>query len=297
MTVRELFELYATWHRAAGHTERTIEYYWYELTRFLSWIEANGLQRDWCKPAVFIRYLADAAKQGDAPATVAGHYRGLRGFFGWLEQEKYLERSPMAEIKPPKVPKSEPKRATLREVDALVESIPEGDWIDLRDRLLVLTMFLGGLRLGECARMAAADYRTAEDLVIVRHGKTGARVVPMLPAVKRAFVAYMFCRPAWPEDELFLAADGARNACGVILEKGIYQMVRRRCKRAGLRNLNPHSFRHGLAMHLLNEGGDMSLVQKVLGHAQISTTAKHYAEWATDGMQREFAQRMRGAGQ
>jgi integrase len=75
-------------------------------------------------------------------------------------------------------------------------------------------------------------------------------------------------------------------------------MLRRRCQVAGLRMLNPHSFRHGLAMLMLNErGADMSLVQKVLGHSQISTTARHYAEWLTEGIQREFADKMRGVGQ
>ena len=73
-------------------------------------------------------------------------------------------------------------------------------------------------------------------------------------------------------------------------------MVRRRCKTAGLRVLNPHSFRHGLAMMLLNKGGDMSLVQKVLGHSQISTTARFYAEWLNDGMAREFTEKMKGVG-
>jgi site-specific recombinase XerD len=60
--------------------------------------------------------------------------------------------------------------------------------------------------------------------------------------------------------------------------------------------LNPHSFRHGLAMYLLNAGGDMSLVQKILGHAQITTTARHYAEWLTAGVVREYSERMHGVG-
>ena len=73
-------------------------------------------------------------------------------------------------------------------------------------------------------------------------------------------------------------------------------MVKRRC-RAGLRALNPHSFRHGLAIILLNRGGaDMSLVQKILGHSQISAPARNYAEWLTDGMLREFTEKMKGVG-
>ena len=38
----------------------------------------------------------------------------------------------------------------------------------------------------------------------------------------------------------------------------------------------------------------MSLVQRVLGHSQITTTARHYAEWQTDSMLREFTDKMDG---
>ena len=72
-------------------------------------------------------------------------------------------------------------------------------------------------------------------------------------------------------------------------------MVRRRCEHAGIRHLNPHAFRHGLAMLMLNDRhADMSLVQRILGHSQITTTARHYAEWQTDSMLREFTDKMDG---
>ena len=159
------------------------------------------------------------------------------------------------------------------------------------------TLFLCGIRRGELARLRTQDYRISEHLLYV-DGKTGPRLVPMLPAVERSLVAYLFMRPAFPSDLLFLAADGAKEPRGPLLPGGIYQMLRRRCRAAGMRVLNPHSFRHGLAMMLLNErGADMSLVSKVLGHSQISTTSKHYAEWLTDGVRREFQAKMKGLGQ
>jgi site-specific recombinase XerD len=171
-------------------------------------------------------------------------------------------------------------------------------WVDLRDRLIVNTLFLCGLRLAECAKLVASDFRTSEHLLLVREGKGGNdRLVPLLPAVERAFVAYLWNRPACEADALLLGADGAGNPRGPITPGGIRQMVRRRCQKAEMRVLNPHSFRHGLAMHLLNKGGDMSLVQKVLGHSQISTTARHYAEWVSEGLTREFGEKMGGVGE
>lgn len=297
MSVFDLLALFCQSLVAKNRSPRTVEWYRHEVKRFFDWLEKAGLHHgNWLAPDIIERYLADARAAGNAPATVSGHYRALVGWFGWLVRRGYLESSPMAMIEAPHVPHREPKRTAIEEYIALLDSIPEGDWVNLRDRLIVQTLFLCGIRLGECTKLTAADYRTKEHLLRV-DGKTGERVVPLQPAVERAFVAYVYERPASLSDRLFLAANGARQAGKPITEKGIYQMIRRHCQRAGIRNLNPHSFRHGLAMYLLNEGGDMSFVQRVLGHAQIGTTARHYADWLTEGLQREFADKMRGLGQ
>jgi integrase/recombinase XerD len=276
---------------------RTIRWYEEQVNRFLRWLQTSNLHNgNWLKREIIEQYLAASRTSGNQPATIAGHYRALRGFFAWLVEREYISISPMSGMKPPAVPPKEPRRAQLEEYLQLLDSIAGRTWIETRDRLIICTLFLCGIRLGECTRLAAADYRTADHLLRV-DGKTGQRLVPLLPAVERAFIAYVFARPATTVATLFVAADGAGNPRSVAIhEKGIYLMLRRRCDRAGVRHLNPHSFRHGLAMHLLNKGGDMSLVQKILGHSQIATTAKHYANWLTEGLVDEYTARMKGVG-
>lgn len=297
VTLDDLLAMYLDSHSSAGHSSGTIAWYRYELTRFFEWLRASGMQRsDWLQLPVVERYLAHSRDVGNAPATVAGHYRALKGFYGWLVDRGYIAVSPLDGVKAPKVPKRQPRRADLHEYTQLIDSIGSGRWVDMRDKLIVSTLFLCGLRLGEVCRLTSADYRTPQHLLRVREGKGGhERLVPLLPAVERAFVAYLYVRPHYTTEHLFLSSNGAGRPSGVILPNGVRQMLRRRCKRAGLRLLNPHSFRHGLAMYLLNSGGDMSLVQKILGHSQITTTARHYAEWLTEGMLREFTETMGGA--
>jgi len=300
MNAHDLLTLFCQSLLAKNRSPRTVEWYRAGVSRFLAWLRRRNLHNgNWLRPEVIEQYLAeDRALDGDAnaPATVAGHYRALVGWFKWLVERRYIAESPMTQVAAPHVPRSEPRHTELDEYARLIDSIPAGDWIDLRDRLIVQTLFLCGLRLGECARLTAADYRVTEHLLRA-DGKTGLRLVPLLPAVERALVAYLWMRPDASAPELFLSSTGGRRSRDRVMQpKAIYLMLRRRCRAAGLRQLNPHSFRHGLAMHLLNEGGDMSLVQKILGHAQIGTTAKHYAFWLTDGLQREFAEKMKEVG-
>jgi len=297
MDVEELLAMFLDSHASANHSLRTIDWYRCEVRRFFAWLRKENLQNgNWLRTEIIERYLAADRKLQRSPFTVGGHHRALKGFFAWLVDRKFIDRSPLDGIPKPKTPDHEPRRVALEDYVILIDSIPSDDWIDLRDRLIVTTFFLCGIRRAECAGLKAADYRTNHHLLLV-HGKGDKdRLVPLLPAVERALVAYLFARPHWDDPRLFLAANGAGNPKGVLLSGGIYQMLRRRSRAAGLRNLNPHAFRHGLAMYLLNEGGDMSLVQKILGHSQISTTARHYAQWLTEGMMREFAEKMRGLG-
>ena len=297
MNVDDLLIMFLDAHASANHSQRTIDWYGFEIRRFFTWLQANDLQNgNWLRPEIIERYLASDRAAGNSPFTTAGHWRALKGFFGWLAERKFIAESPIDHITKPKEPTREPKRVALEDYVVLLDSIPQTDWIDLRDRLIIQTFFLCGIRRSECAGLKKADYRTHQHLLLV-HGKGGKdRLVPLLPAVERALIAYLFARPESSEPRLFLGADGAKRPNGVLLSGGIYQMLRRRSKAAGLRNLNPHAFRHGLAVHLLNEGGDMSLVQKILGHSQIATTAKHYAQWLTEGMMREFAEKMKGLG-
>lgn len=298
MNVDDLIRMFLASHASRNHSERTIEWYRDELRRFFCWLQASQMHNgNWLRPEIIEQYLARDRADKKSPWTVAGHYRALKGFFAWLVDRDYIAASPMDKVAKPETPDREPRRVELADYVVLIDSIPQEHWIDLRDRLIISTFFLCGIRRNECAQLKAPDYRTHQHLLLVHGKRAKDRLVPLLPAVERALVAYLFARPQWEDPRLFVAANGRGNPVGIIEPGGIYQMLRRRSRDAGLRTLNPHAFRHGLAMYLLNEGGDMSLVQKVLGHSQISTTARHYAQWLTQGMVREFAEKMKGLGQ
>ena len=297
-TVPELISAFQTSHIAAGHSLKTVSWYGESLNAFFRWLEVENLHHgDWLRRDVVEAYLAQAKKGGNRPATVANKFRSLHGFFGWLQARGYIEASPLTGMKPPRVSKKPPRRGAVGEFEQLVAAIGGKSWVDLRDRLVLNVLFLCGLRRTECAMLTREDFMTGEHLLWVRHGKGDRdRFVPLLPSVERAFIAYIFERPAHTSERLFLGSDGGGHPTIPLSSDAIYQMLRRRCKAAGMRRINPHAWRHGLAMHLLNTGGDMSLVQKMLGHAQITTTAEVYAEWLTAGLQREFVTKMGGVG-
>lgn len=276
---------------AEGLSPETITWYAYHLEMYQRWLQEKTPPPDHLDRKTVEAYYASRRKAGLEPETVAGDHRSLRVFYRWLVEREYITTSPVDTIKLKKPKRKTPRRATLEEYERLLDSISPTTWVDLRDRLLVSMLFLCGVRVGEAIGVQVEDVDVRTKLVVVT-GKTGPRAVPLLPSVIEAFVAYVYMRPSAPTNHLFLSAKGDLTVRGIIKPNGVRQMLKRRAAAAGVPYRNPHAFRHGLAMHLLNKGGDMSLVQRILGHSRITTTAENYAMWLTDDMAREFVKKM-----
>jgi integrase/recombinase XerC len=104
---------------------------------------------------------------------------------------------------------------------------------------------------------------------VVGKGKR-ERVVPVLPAVRRAVEAYIRACPFTlaPNEPLFRGARG-----GPLSPRIIQKATERLRSGLGLEpSATPHALRHSFATHLLGRGGDLRTIQELLGHASLSTT-------------------------
>ena len=116
--------------------------------------------------------------------------------------------------------------------------------------------------------------------------------MPCTDRLAGPLLAYYDACPPAREDDLWLSDDGAGNVRGPLTIEGVRQMLRRRCKAEGMRCLNPHAFRHGYAMALLNAGMDISALSNAMGHNSVKTTEGIYARWLTGGLKREYNEAM-----
>lgn len=227
------------------------------------------------KPADFRSYLADRNRRGQARASTARAMSSVRGFFRFLDKRGKARNAAIGGIGAPRVPKSVPR--ALGEAEALEAVAAAGDfseepWIAARDGALLMFLYGCGLRIGEALALDRDDAPRGEAMVVTGKGRK-QRLVPVLPAVRRALADYLALCP-FPGDgkaPLFVGARGERLNPGVV-----QRMVRR--LRAALdlpETATPHAFRHSFATHLLAGGGDLRTIQELLGHASLSTTQRY----------------------
>jgi integrase/recombinase XerC len=136
----------------------------------------------------------------------------------------------------------------------------------------VLTLLYGcGLRISEALGIETRDAPIGRVETVLVTGKGGReRVVPVLPAVRRAVEAYIRACPFPLERDMPLF----RGEKGGPLSPRIVQLAVARLRGAlGLEaSATPHALRHSFATHLLGRGGDLRTIQELLGHASLSTT-------------------------
>lgn len=264
----------------AGRSSNTVVWYQFQITGFIRWLESAALP-EWFQASTFDQYYQHLRTVRQLqPSSVRSAHRALYAFFAWLAKRRRIPYNPVSEVEAPKAPRRIPRRTAPEEYQRLLDYLKPKTWIDLRDRLMLHTLFLSGIRVAELVRLTVADYDVANRLLTVQRKGGDQHLVPLLEPVRAAFVAYLFQRPAWPGDQVFLSSAGGGHVVdGALTVRGARLRITRLCERAGVPRLTPHRFRHGLARYMLDQGADPKLIQRILGHERLSTTTDLYAVW------------------
>ena len=266
--------------RASNHTSSA---YARDLAQFLAFTAAhlgsapcladlNGL-----KPGDFRAWLAARLGDGLKPSSTARALSVVRGFFRWLAKAGLAENAAITTLRTPKQPRSLPKALTAVEAREVLESAPQSTgegWIGKRDAAVLLLLYGCGLRIGEALSLTRreAPARGQDSLLITGKGRK-QRMVPLLPVVIAAVEDYLqACPQALSLDgPLFVGQRGA--ALG---PRPIQKRLQNLRRQLGLpESATPHALRHSFATHLLAGGGDLRMIQELLGHASLSTTQRY----------------------
>jgi len=146
----------------------------------------------------------------------------------------------------------------------------------LRNRAALTAAYGAGLRVAEVARLTVTDIDSARMVIRIEHGKGGKDRYVMLSA-QLLQILRAYWRISRPGRWLFPGRGLARPVNVATLQAA----CRRATREARLsKPVTVHTLRHSFATHLLEAGTDIRIIQVLLGHAHVSTTAR-YAQVAT----------------
>jgi len=187
---------------------------------------------------------------------------GLRFFYSnTLNRAIAIERIPL-----PRYERKLPIILSKEEVKALLTA-PR----NLGQRAILATLYAAGLRVSEVTNLRLRDIDGKRRVISIRGGKGHRDRQVMLPASLRELLAAYY-RWKRPTDWLF---PGGKPGCPISRE-AVFRTCRKAAARARIaKPVHPHSLRHAFATHLLEDGVNLLVIQALLGHKNLKTTARY----------------------
>lgn len=262
------------------YSENTIAAYRNDLSQFLDYVEKrNGAQlSEWLavtsEDIEDYLYFMKHKEQPYASSTIARKIAAIKSFFNYLTGQELIDENPALHIDSPKVKKRLPQTLTHEEVERLLDAPAENDTPkNLRDRALLNVLYATGMRVSEVVSLQVSDVDFNRGLLLSPTRQGAAREIPIDEETQRLLSDYLeHGRPQLVRDSeehsLFLNHRGEK-----LTRQGLWLIIKGYARQANLETeVTPHTLRHSFASHRLSKGAKLEEIQRLLGHANISTT-------------------------
>lgn len=263
-SVVDYVEMFLSAKRIEGCSEKSLAYYQKTIVKML---ETVGKTAKHITTDDLRGYLSDyQSKNNSGKVTIDNIRRILSSFFGWLEDEDYIIKSPVRRIHKVKTAKTVKETYSDEDLERMRDGCEE-----LRDLAMIDMLTSTGMRVGEMVTLNRddVDFNERECVVVGKGDKE--RVVYFDARTKMHLQTYLDSRTDG-NAALFvtLKAPYERMKIG-----GIEVRLRELGKRLGVDRVHPHKFRRTLATMAIDKGMPIEQLQKLLGHQRIDTTLQY----------------------
>jgi integrase/recombinase XerD len=261
--------------------ERTIVGVRWRLGKFFSYLESQGINHidGITKDAVrtYQVELYQCINIKGSQNTIAyqnNMLSAVKQFLRFLHQRDYIVADPARDVQYAKQPKQLPKGVlTPSEARKILHAPDTKTVIGYRDRTILEVLYSSGIRKEEVNNLTLADVDYHDGFLRTTGKGQKDRIVPLGKIACRYLENYVkSVRPELIKDpynnQLFLSLRGNK-----LSKNMIWELVKKYAKKARIRkNVHPHTFRHSCATSMLKNKADLRTIQKLLGHASLTST-------------------------
>lgn len=249
--------------KATNKSDRTIATYGEAATLLIRFLTEAGMPTEAAKVRrehveAFIESLVELWQ----PATANNRYRSLTQFFKYLEEEGEIPVSPMAKMKPPKVPEVPVPVLPEPDLRLLLEAAEGKEFAERRDTAILRLFMDTGMRVSELVALTVDEVELDDGVAVVVGKGRRPRACPFGARTAQAIDRYLRKRASHPFAATSYLWLGKR---GQMTDSGVRQMVRRRSTDAGLGPIHPHQLRHTFAHDWLRNGGNEGDLMRLAG--------------------------------
>ncbi len=221
-------------------------------------------------------YLAHRLSTGVTHRTNARAVSALKSLNTFAEKKYQLRSSALSSLSLPRLKTTLPRPLPIKDALAVTQTGAAENsesWLDARDEALFTLLYGCGLRLSEALNLNIEHLTSTHRFLTVCGKGSKERMVPLQPIIHEKVQHYLTRAPHKDlvTNPLFIGLQGERLSAGVA-----QRQMRRLRRQLGLpETATPHALRHSFATHLLAAGGNLRMIQELLGHASLTSTQKY----------------------
>jgi integrase/recombinase XerD len=197
---------------------------------------------------------------------------GVSSFMKFLLREGIINNDPMGLIDYPRPERKELVILSVEEIDSLLNAVDLNNALGYRNRAIIETLYSCGLKVSELVNLKFSNLHFREGFIEIEGSYQ--RLVPVCDSVKEQINLYlkkvrksMKIKPGF-EEFLFLNNRGEKMSRVMV-----FTIVKNLGKEINLKEkVNAQTLRDSFAVHLLQRGAPVEVVQKLLGHRSAQTT-------------------------
>ena len=242
-------------------SENSIKAYLSDLKDFKLFIDEEGI--DFLKVNTEVLYrFAHRYLINKSTATITRKINTIKKFYKFLLHKNYKIDKAVLLYNAPILKRKTPEFLTEEEIGILINLPNKDSFKGLRDRALMETLYGTGLKVNEIIDLSVKDIDLAFKVISCNKGKN-QRVIPLGDKSVLALGEYLEARKDINKsiNNLFL-----NNNYDILTRQGIWKIVKYYINKAGInKDINLNTFRHSFALHLLQNGADINIIQELLG--------------------------------
>ncbi|WOO87394.1 tyrosine recombinase [Mollicutes bacterium LVI A0039] len=215
----------------------------------------------------YITYLHTAYKENSYLRKIAA----LKSINKYLRDYNLGSNDQIELLVAKKREKRIPKFLSQNQIDLFLNQFTFDSPIGTRDKAMFETLYSTGMRVSEIINVKVNDVNLENGTIRVIGKGNKERIVIINQSSIESLTEYIFKARTIIQsdltDILFLNNQGKP-----LSRQGFNFVLKKHAANVGITEISPHIFRHSIATHMLNSGGDLRMIQMLLGHANISTT-------------------------
>ncbi len=260
----------------------TIESYQYDLHKFddhlVKRLGNRFLPGDVTRDHIrdYLIWLSEVGHQRpNGPSARARVLAAIRSFFKYAHRAGLLRDNPAEDIPLPKTRTGEVRALSHDECDRLLRIVATNPspFRKVRDKAMIVTFLLTGARLREIVHLDKADIDLHQSTIRLHRKGGEVNILPLADSARTELTAYLKQRRRRNRTRaLFISCRNQRISRGTV-----WYLVKKYLKKSRIRThgMGPHALRHTFATLLLNQGENLRVIQSLINHKSLATTARY----------------------